>query len=89
MTLTLTTPSDLPRCYRCAYYEAEHYIGSPDEEGICRRHAPMPLLDSEAELNNWTYVPSSPAVIPYRDWCGDFTAKPRAAKPEAALPPSS
>ena len=68
-------PASPPRCKRCAYYEPTHYIDSDAEEGICRRHAPRPMLDPDAEVTGWTYTPSDPLVLPYRDWCGDFAPK--------------
>ena len=68
-------PALPPRCHRCAYYEPTAYIGSDDEVGICRRHAPKPLLDPDAPAEDWTYMPSNPLVLPYRDWCGDYAAK--------------
>lgn len=74
-TLNSTPLSDLPRCKRCAYYEPERYIDSDDEEGICRRHAPQPRFDPNANDNEWTYLPSNPIVLPYRDWCGDFISR--------------
>ena len=73
-------PPAQPRCHCCAYYEPTAYIDSDDEEGICRRHAPRPLLDPDAEGTGWLYTPSNPLVLPHRDWCGDFvSAKPTAA----------
>ena len=68
-------PPPPPRCHRCAYYEPIAYIDSDDESGICRRHAPKPLLDPNDEATGWTYIPSNPLVLPHRDWCGDYTAK--------------
>jgi hypothetical protein len=60
-------------CYQCKYY------GSASKtSGICRRHAPTPVL--KTVNHDWTYWP----VVEENDWCGEWYGKDNSGKQESS-----
>lgn len=64
------------RCGTCRYWDQEEFV-TPEDQGICRRHAPAAVAGDPDDPDRYEQFPRWPLTLA-SEWCGEWAAVPDA-----------